>query len=60
MKFSDFGRKTGLFFRTTEEMLKEFDYLTPEKAYEVVVANTNLVASWIEDVRPIPKGTEHS
>lgn len=57
MKFSDFGRKTGLFFRTTEEMLKEFDYLTPEKAYEVVVANTNLVASWIEDVRPIPKGT---
>ena len=52
--FDDCDRSNPLYFRTTDEMLQEFSYLGEEKAYEIVVKNTNYIADQCETLRPVP------
>ncbi|WP_446715510.1 PolC-type DNA polymerase III [Bacillus sp. OTU530] len=42
-----------VYFRTTNEMLDAFSFLGEEKAKEIVVTNTQKVASMIGDVKPV-------
>ncbi|MBQ3266155.1 MAG: PolC-type DNA polymerase III [Ruminococcus sp.] len=53
--FEDAEEQAPLYLRTTAEMLEEFAYLG-DRAEEVVIDNTNLIADMCEYVRPIPKG----
>lgn len=53
--YKDLG-EGGLYFRTTEEMFDEFDYLDEAKAREIIVENPHKIADMIDDLLPVPKG----
>jgi len=55
--YSDASNQPPIYFKTTEEMLKDFSYLDDETAEEVVITNTSKIADSIENVLPIPQET---
>ena len=51
--FDDADNQAPLFFRTTDEMLAEFEYLGMDRAREIVIDNTNMIADMCEEIAPV-------
>ncbi len=52
--FEDAELQPPLYLRTTEEMLREFEYLGEELAYEAVITNPRMISDSVEKFKPIP------
>lgn len=54
--FDDAEFQPPLYFKSTDEMLRDFAYLG-ERAREVVITNPNRIADMCEELKPFPDGT---
>nr|WP_184311102.1 PolC-type DNA polymerase III [Anaerosolibacter carboniphilus] len=55
--FDDADEQTPLYFKTTDEMLKEFEYLGKNTALDVVINCPNDIANQVDSIIPIPDDT---
>ncbi len=54
--YEDVQTESPLYFKSTDEMLQEFDYLGAEDARAAVIEYPNQINDWIETIQPVPDG----